>query len=361
MKKIIIICLFSAILVILLIIVSEISFRIFFPFCEIPDKVYYRRYRPNCSFWRKTKEFNNKYSYNTYGLRNPAIKLNKEEGIKRILVLGDSFTEGWGVDEEETFSRILERKLNKDTPKFEVINGGIVGYSPLIEYLFLKKEGLKFKPDLIILNFNNTDFEEERDFYKLSYEREGEIVAVSPYKGKKSFLPEEIKNFLDVNSYFFYFLNNKLPRAIFKLKTFLFQMMGKKIIKNKKPRFDYLQDYTKSWFLLEKSLLLIKDLLEKEKIPFLLVYQPLGHQTHGKEWDKGRQFYGLEEGEVYQDEVEEIFKKFCQKHKISCLNLLDFFRNSNDFPLYYSYDGHWTNKGHRLAAEVIYNFLIKNN
>jgi len=64
----------------------------------------------------------------------------------RILMLGDSFTQGNEVS--QTFSQLLAAKLN-----VQVINAGIRGGSPLQYYLWLKTEGLKFDPDIVVLNF----------------------------------------------------------------------------------------------------------------------------------------------------------------------------------------------------------------
>ncbi|MBT3637122.1 MAG: arylesterase [Opitutae bacterium] len=50
----------------------------------------------------------------------------------RILILGDSLTEGYGVSENEAYPSLLEEKLNKElSPKtklrYKIVNGGISG------------------------------------------------------------------------------------------------------------------------------------------------------------------------------------------------------------------------------------------
>ena len=49
-----------------------------------------------------------------------------QEGLT-ILAFGDSLTEGFGVDEDENYPSILERKLRADGYEVRVINGGISG------------------------------------------------------------------------------------------------------------------------------------------------------------------------------------------------------------------------------------------
>ena len=53
----------------------------------------------------------------------------------RIFVLGDSFTEGYYL--EDTVASRIEAKLESETGKndFEVFNVGTDSYSPLLEYL----------------------------------------------------------------------------------------------------------------------------------------------------------------------------------------------------------------------------------
>ena len=49
----------------------------------------------------------------------------------RILILGDSLTEGYGVSPDQAYPALLQKKLNAsrlpDLPPYEVINGGVTG------------------------------------------------------------------------------------------------------------------------------------------------------------------------------------------------------------------------------------------
>jgi lysophospholipase L1-like esterase len=82
-----------------------------------------------------------------------AIARNKK---KRFILLGDSLTLGWGVEQDQTFATILERTLN---PPTEVINQGTGNYNTEQEvYLFLDK-GLKYKPDKVVVFYFINDAE----------------------------------------------------------------------------------------------------------------------------------------------------------------------------------------------------------
>ncbi|HSF44336.1 MAG TPA: hypothetical protein VLT87_31400 [Thermoanaerobaculia bacterium] len=58
---------------------------------------------------------------------------------RRVVFLGDSFTEGVGFPQEQTFSGFAEAVLNRDGGGFKALNGGRVSYSPLLEFQRLAK------------------------------------------------------------------------------------------------------------------------------------------------------------------------------------------------------------------------------
>ncbi|MCL4216617.1 MAG: SGNH/GDSL hydrolase family protein [Candidatus Hydrogenedentes bacterium] len=96
------------------------------------------------------------------GWRNAPIG-PKQAGEYRILMLGDSFTWGYGVDDDETIPAALQRCLDEtqmDRP-LTVINAGVLGYGPWQVRLLLEEEGLALQPDLVILQtFTNNDFDD---------------------------------------------------------------------------------------------------------------------------------------------------------------------------------------------------------
>src|SRR5260370_1205662 len=94
---------------------------------------------------------------NSKGLRDVERSYEKPLGVFRIVVVGDSFVFGsGGVETSDRFTDILE----KSTKNVEVINMGVPAYGSDQEYLYLKTEGLKYHPDLIILCAFENDFRE---------------------------------------------------------------------------------------------------------------------------------------------------------------------------------------------------------
>jgi lysophospholipase L1-like esterase len=88
------------------------------------------------------------YRINSMGLRGDEIARPKTK--KRILLLGNSCTFGWGVTDEQTYGRQLEMFLQNE---YEVVNAGIPGYSSLQGKRFLELELLDLQPDIVTIMF----------------------------------------------------------------------------------------------------------------------------------------------------------------------------------------------------------------
>jgi hypothetical protein len=124
-----------------------------------PDPTLSHALRPSWSGRQGSFEFDVGVRINRRGLRGREVSAQPEAGTFRILVVGDSVAFGWGVEEEETFERVLERRLNEGA-RVEVINAGVPGYSADQYLLYLKTSGFALEPDLIVLTENGNDIEE---------------------------------------------------------------------------------------------------------------------------------------------------------------------------------------------------------
>jgi hypothetical protein len=87
---------------------------------------------------------------NSHGARGAEeYPLAKPAGEKRIVVVGDSFTFGEGVPDDDVYTALLQRQFDG----VRVINLGVLGYGTDQQYLRLRRDGFAFDPDQVILAF----------------------------------------------------------------------------------------------------------------------------------------------------------------------------------------------------------------
>ena len=97
---------------------------------------------------------------NSHGLRGPETTYEKPPATFRILNLGDSVAMGWGVRVEDTYGQRLESLLNEqgsDDLHYEVINAGVPGWNLENALAYLQAKGLKYEPDLILLDLTTAN------------------------------------------------------------------------------------------------------------------------------------------------------------------------------------------------------------
>ncbi|MEE9241107.1 MAG: SGNH/GDSL hydrolase family protein [bacterium] len=90
---------------------------------------------------------------NKHGHRGPDYPEKKSPGVFRVLGLGDSFTFGWGVEDGQTFLRVLERRLREAGRRVEVLNAAVPAWHSIQSLRYLRKEGVRFRPDLIVMSY----------------------------------------------------------------------------------------------------------------------------------------------------------------------------------------------------------------
>src|SRR5262245_41457465 len=80
-------------------------------------------------------EFRIEVTHNSLGFRGPEVARELAADRRRVLVLGDSFAYGIGVEDDETFSA----RLQALEPRLDVLNSGVNGYGTGQELLLLRE------------------------------------------------------------------------------------------------------------------------------------------------------------------------------------------------------------------------------
>ena len=105
---------------------------------------------PDSTVEHATSEFHYVAHINNLGFRDRDFARRKPAG-RRIAVLGDSFTYGWGLSAEQSWPKVLETRLRDAGLAVEVANLGLPGAGPA-EYAELAPRALAWlHPDLLIV------------------------------------------------------------------------------------------------------------------------------------------------------------------------------------------------------------------
>ena len=270
---------------------------------------------------------------NAYGLRGPEREASKPATVHRVLVLGDSFSEGAGIAGADVFTARLERSI----PQTEFLNAGVGAYSTVQEYLYLVQAGLQFQPDLVLLMFFENDLVENcmsydpgfgpRPYATLADGHLRFVLDLDATKYLKYIIPVPFRLTLNRYSYLYYFLNRHIYQGFRAAEV-------RHWVKMDEAEVDLAEQYRVFFALIAE----MKRLLGLREIGFLVVLIP----TKG-DLAAGR-----------SPTIDSILG-FCQESGIRCLSLLERFQRESaaGAALYYPTDIHWTKVGHRIAADEI--------
>jgi len=145
---------------------AEVFLRIFAPQSILPRYVCPTNYgirgnEPNRSYWHVTPDYRINIRTNSKGIRaDGEIPYEKPPGVNRIVVLGDSFGMGYGVDLQDTFTSQMARSLEKKGIKCEVVNLSVSGHGNAEHLVALKEEGLRYQPDLVLVAWHGSDLDD---------------------------------------------------------------------------------------------------------------------------------------------------------------------------------------------------------
>jgi|TARA_B110000881_G_scaffold219956_1_gene243391 lysophospholipase L1-like esterase len=336
-------------------IISKVYNKIFREFYPISDgreknEFYHHTLKKNAN----TRESNPLFGYSSYKLISNSIgfrdKLNRKISNtidkKRIIFIGDSFTEGVLLDYEDTFVGIIDEELNKKS--IEVLNAGVASYSPIIIYHKIKKyleSGLEF--DELIVFIDISDVEDEAVFYGLS--RENKVIdKVAPLQDK-----EHIKNFkesLKKNFKGLYGMSRFISYKFNLNDNFLNFVTSSNYKRDKWTVDDEVSNEYKEGIVSSiKYINLLKNLCNQNNIKLTLAVNPWPTSVYYND---------------YNSKIVNIFGTFAKENNLQFINFFPLFISENDskkkryniIKKYYIYeDVHFNKRGNKLVAEHFLN------
>lgn len=267
--------------------------------------------------------------------RNRTVELDNNKN--RILIIGDSFTEGYGEsDYDLTFSRIFSSKL--DNEKYEVLDAGVVSYSPKLYYLKVKYlieiKHLRFNELFVFIDIS--DIQDE-----IVYEKFRPITRIEEWAiatRQRSYWLSTIRSLIckkqksisvDNNGPDSSFWGGKYyqTRSLWATDESIYKKWGRKGL-----------------LLANKNMDLLYQLCKKHKIKMTIAVYPWPHQ--------------IAKHDLNSTQIK-FWKAFAAKRSIGLINFFPYFINGQKAEeiinkYYISGDIHWNDAGHRLIADVLY-------
>lgn len=319
------------------------------------------------------------YRLNALGYRGPEVGYRKPPGAVRLMVLGDSFAEGWRVAEEAGVAGRLREGLR---PGVEVVNASVASYSPLLEYLYLEHEGFALDPDLILLFWDLADVQDDwgRDLL-IWRDAAGRPVALAPDPIEPD---PPLPGLLQRLSGFWLGgpavgqlkatfrvqpqrerrpYGNELLEQVFRGDLENFRWPGPTRLIN---TFEHIgQALEPAWRVTETNLERIRAWCASQRIALVVVLYPYGHLVSAGEWTRGRAHFGIAPDTVASDAPLRRMETFLTARGVPVINTLSAMKAAArpDRPnlLFDADDPHWTAEGHRVVAGEVLRQLVSRN
>lgn len=270
------------------------------------------------------------FNINRYGFRDSEIE-PKRNGEWRIGILGDSFTAGMGVKQQERFADIFSAELRRQRPNITVWNLGAPLCGTACEAEMLDRVSRDYQLDEIVLAFyGGNDVEDNSAWY-------ANITHPSPPADERS-VSTKAKDWLREHS---------------RVSTFLW-VNGMRAWATFQPPGIYRQtDLDRSWPDTERSLQHLKDIAGVKKL--MILYLPAVPEWNDVVWQQMRTRYQT------TDDGRNIVRKavadWSGQHDVAFVDATDWLHKCDSleacvFPV----DPHWNARGHLLVAQGLLSF-----
>lgn len=330
-------------------------------------------YRTPCEqfYWDiyPTGEFYNLISLNNYGLHDTTLTLERSPDMFRILIVGDSFPQGWQVPLEEGFPYLLEQQLNTaSSHRTEVINLSIDDYGTQQELLLYTALGWRFQADLVLLSFYlGNDFKDNA--FILTAHEEGAFDTSRAFftqdsSGKLQLYQAPALDPDRFDSPAWAWLSgmsqNQSPLPVFSPPTV-------PAITTPQPRtLAYPVDlglyqpedelWAQAWALSETLIVQFRELVEAQGSHFGVILIPDRRAVHASDWDATVTSFPFIRGANPLSPGDRL-DAFLAQADIPSLNLTyalsGWALSHPDERLYYGGDGHFNRNGHAVSAQRI--------
>lgn len=290
----------------------------------------------------RMKPHDQKFFTNGDGIRSERESSDAREEDFNVIVLGDSFMYGFLLTHKEfpppaQLESMLREHFKRDD--INVWNFGWTTSSPVLQDRLLRDIGKKYKPDVVILALDMSDYRDDY-FYKHLIAGEGFYHYVKEYP-RLTYIFKQILVPLDRYTGW--------HKQIFGYSSQYGYFVAMEPMEVNRHLFDTVYD----------SLNQIHTYCRDElHVPFVAFIPPRHWQYTDKEspltWEKG----SFEAKGPYALENYRYFDEKRPATGYPLVSLLDDFKSSTVYPTTFEKDSHWNKQGARLAASSMFNHLL---
>ena len=330
-----------------------------------PDPVIGFTYKPHAITYEKGREYSALYQINSLGLRDREYG-PKEDGIFRVLLLGDSFTASHGLSIEESLPRQLERALQLladlegMSVSLQVVNGAAGGYSPYNYWKAYHRWAPILEPDVVVVALSPDDYDSSNAGLQYFIE-DGATMAV--FRGSRqlkkksgvSFI-RKLRKWLSYNSQFYILLRNYLYYNDLVGRVSLWLTARDKARVNQLKQFmvpqpeSMSESWEKSFYYLEK----LHKATTADNVTMIVIPIPLKIEIDAKEFQRALSASGLNREQTDINQPLKQVSTFSNARNIPLLDPRPSLRKRHvEVPCYFVYDGHWNAEGVRFAADEL--------
>ncbi len=249
---------------------------------------------------------------NSKGFRGSDKDFEKKAGNIRLAFLGDSFTLGIGVKDEDTLPYDVEKKLKQKYENVEVLNFGVSSTDTPYQIQLLERYVLKFKPDIVVVVLFLNDVK-----------RKGTIGFLS-----RPVVLKQIRKY----SYFANALIGSIEKTI----------LSKRMIRYYHEGF---RDTNPGYQSVQSALIKGKSLSSQYRFHLIVAVYPV--------------LFRLKEGYPFRS-IHQKIEKFCRTQDILSIDLLSAFSGKNDREMWvHPTDQHPNEVAHELAAGQVAAYIRK--
>lgn len=309
---------------------------------------------------------------NRFGFNDREYPVKRSPGTFRLVIIGDSF--GWAGGLSDNYTNLLENRFAEsiDSPKVEVINAGYPGTHTGEQLAMLKKFGLQYDPDMVVLGFfAGNDFIDAQPYRKrivvndvmIDIDKREEIRLL----GRPVVFKSRLMMFIE-QKWEAYKATREVAqktgtgsKAESEMGTFTNEVFD--AIEMPRLGFCNLDSHANGNYddrirYIQESILEMRDVLQAKGIDFKVAIFPDEFQVDEALAESLFEKFGLDRRDYDLACMQRILVEFLGKNGIEHIDLLDRFKKEAETRrLYLPRDTHWNKEGNRLASDILYERL----